>query len=80
MKKAIKLILKTIVIFVFKNFIILSLFYFQSIKRKKIIYSNSLGFGDHIIFYLDKYLLIQKNNFYTFQFCRQIDQPLHFFF
>ena len=32
------------------------------------------------MFYLHWYLRIKKNNLYVFQFCKQIDQPLDFFF
>ena len=79
-KKKIKLILKKIIIFYFSKIILFSLFYYQSIKKKKIIYSNSLGFGDNIMFYLYQYLKIKNSNSYVFQFCKQIDQPLNFFF
>jgi len=32
------------------------------------------------MFYLDQYLKIKKKNFFVFEFCKQIDQPLNFFF
>lgn len=32
------------------------------------------------MFYLYKYLIIKKGNYYVFQFCKQIDQHLNFFF
>jgi hypothetical protein len=79
-EKIIKTIIKNFLIFFFSKFILFSLFYFQLIKKKKIIYSNSLGFGDNVMFYLHWYLRIKKNNLYVFQFCKQIDQPLDFFF
>lgn len=75
-----KLIVKKIIIFFFSKIILISLYYYQSVKNKKIIYSNSLGFGDNIMFYIHNYLKIKKNNYYVFQFCEQIDQPLKFFF
>ena len=78
--KKLRLILKKIIITFFSKIILFSLYYYQSVKNKKIIYSNSLGFGDNIMFYIHHYLKIKKNNLYVFQFCKQIDQPLNFFF
>ena len=75
-----KLIVKKVLIFFFSKIILISLYYYQSVKNKKIIYSNSLGFGDNIMFYIHNYLKIKKSNSYVFQFCKQIDQPLNFFF
>lgn len=78
--KKFRLILKKIIIINFSKIILFSLYYYQSVKKKKIIYSNSLGFGDNIMFYIHHYLKIKNSNLYSFQFCKQIDQPLNFFF
>ena len=79
-KKLAILILKKIYSYLFSRFIIFSLFYYQTLKKKKIIYSNALGYGDNIIFYLHFYLRIKKSNYYIFNFCDQIDGPLRLLF
>ncbi len=76
----IKIILKPLIIFIYSKIIIISLFYFQTIRKKKLVYSNSLGFGDNIIFFIRNYLHIQKKNHYVFKFSDQVDQTLDFFF
>lgn len=76
----IKIILKPIIIFFYSKIIIISLFYFQTVRKKKIVYSNNFGFGDKIVFYIKHYLHIQKKNHYVFKFCDQVDQTLDFFF
>tara|TARA_B100000902_G_scaffold393950_1_gene449278 strand:+ start:104 stop:1138 length:1035 start_codon:yes stop_codon:yes gene_type:complete len=76
----IKIILKPLIIFIYSRVIIISLFYFQTIRKKKLVYSNSLGFGDNITFFIKNYLYVKKKNHYVFKFSDQVDQTLDFFF
>jgi len=75
-----KLFVLNFLSFFYSKLIILSLVYNQILLKKKIFYSNSLGFGDNIMFYLNNYIKIKKKNYFVFHFCKQIDQPINFFF
>jgi hypothetical protein len=80
MNKIIKISLIKILSFFFSKCIILSLIYYQKIKKKNLFYPISGGFGDNLAFYLYYYSKIKKNNFYLFKFNKRIDAPLDFFF
>jgi hypothetical protein len=78
--KIIKLFILNLLSFFYSKLIILSLIYNEIILKKIIFYSNSLGFGDNIMFYLNNYSQIKKNNYFVFEFCKKIDGPINFFF
>jgi|694.fasta_scaffold15200_7 hypothetical protein len=78
--KIIKIVILELLSFFYSKLIILSLIYNEIILKKKLFYSNSLGFGDNIMFYLNNYTQINKKNYLVFEFCKQIDGPINFFF